>query len=59
MPAVAAKNFADLPLEKRQALGSRGGKNAHASGNAHQWTSEEARAAAKRSAKKRSKGKTT
>lgn len=50
-----AGNFSDLSPEERAKLGSRGGKTAHASGSAHQWTSEEARAAGKKSGRARKK----
>lgn len=39
--------FKDLPKDKMQALASMGGKVAHASGNAHEFTSEEAKEAGK------------
>jgi uncharacterized protein len=46
-------NFSDLPADKRRELGSRGGKNAQASGNAHKFTPEEARAAGRKSGRVR------
>lgn len=42
------KGFAVMDAEKQRALASKGGKAAHAKGTAHQWTSEEARAAGKK-----------
>lgn len=48
-----ARGFNLLSPEKRREIASQGGKAAHASGNAHQYTSEEARAAGmKRHSKK-------
>jgi len=38
-------NFANRPKEEVQEIASKGGKAAHASGHAHEFTSEEARAA--------------
>jgi uncharacterized protein len=49
-------NFSDLTPDQRRALGSRGGKNAHASGNAHKWTPEEARKAGRKSGRVRKRG---
>lgn len=45
----AARGFASMDPEKQRAIASTGGRAAHASGNAHQFTSEEARKAAVRS----------
>jgi len=42
------RGFATLSIERRKEIASMGGKAAHRSGNAHQYTSEQARAAAKR-----------
>ena len=39
------RGFAALTPEQRRDVASQGGRAAHASGNAHQFTSEEARAA--------------
>lgn len=39
------KGFARLSLEKRAEIAAKGGRAAHAKGNAHQFTSEEARKA--------------
>lgn len=43
----ALRGFATWSPEKRRAAASKGGKNAHALGVAHEFTSEEASAAAK------------
>jgi hypothetical protein len=37
-----------MSVERRREIASMGGKAAHASGNAHQWTSETARVAGKK-----------
>lgn len=39
------RGFQTLSAERRREIASQGGRAAHASGNAHQYTSEEARAA--------------
>ncbi len=39
------KGFAGMTLERRKEIASMGGKQAHASGNAHEFTSKEARRA--------------
>ncbi len=43
------RGFAGMDKEKQRAIASRGGKMAHAKGTAHQFTSEEARAAGRKS----------
>lgn len=40
------RGFAALTREQRRDIAAQGGRAAHASGNAHQYTSEEGRAAA-------------
>lgn len=48
------RGFAALTPQQRRDIASQGGRAAHASGNAHQYTSEEASAAAaKRQYRKR------
>jgi len=42
------RGFAAMSTEQRQAIARQGGKAAHAGGRAHQFTSEEAKAAAAR-----------
>lgn len=49
--------FARLTPEQRKALGARGGTMAAASGKAHRWTEEEARAAGKAGAAARAAAK--
>jgi len=42
------RGFASLTPERRKEIASQGGRAAHASGHAHQYTSDEARAAGKK-----------
>lgn len=42
------KGFASMDKAKQREIASKGGKAAHAKGNAHEWTSEEARAAGRK-----------
>lgn len=53
-PAEAAKKrgFARMSAQQQRAIASRGGKSAHATGKAHRWTRETARAAANRRVEK-------
>lgn len=43
-----SRGFAAMPPEKQRAIASQGGRAAHASGNAHQFTPEEASAAGRK-----------
>jgi hypothetical protein len=43
--ASGGRGFAGMDRERQREIASQGGRAAHASGNAHQFTSEEARAA--------------
>lgn len=53
-PTKKPRGFATLTPERRREIASQGGRAAHESGNAHQYTSDEARAAgSKRHAKRR------
>lgn len=45
-----ARGFAAMDEAQQRAIASKGGKAAHEKGTAHQWTSEEAREAGRRSA---------
>jgi general stress protein YciG len=45
LEGVKRRGFASMSPEKKREVSSRGGKMAHASGHAHQFTREEARAA--------------
>lgn len=42
------RGFARMDPQKQREIASKGGQAAHASGNAHQFTSEEARAAGRK-----------
>ncbi len=42
------RGFASMDKEKQREIARRGGKAAHVKGTAHQWTSEEARAAGRK-----------
>jgi uncharacterized protein len=42
------RGFASMDDEKKREIASKGGKAAHASGNAHEFTSEEAREAGRK-----------
>ncbi len=44
-PAGRGRGFASMTPEQRRVIASQGGKAAHAGGHAHQFTTEEARAA--------------
>lgn len=45
MTVKGKRGFASMSPEKQRMIASKGGKMAHKKGTAHQWTSEEARAA--------------
>lgn len=45
----SGRGFASMDPQRQRQIASQGGRAAHASGNAHQFTSEEARAAGARS----------
>ena len=42
------RGFASMDRGKQREIASKGGRAAHAKGTAHEWTSEEARAAGRR-----------
>jgi uncharacterized protein len=48
-PGASNRGFASMDPERQREIASQGGKAAHESGNAHEFNSEEARAAGKRS----------
>lgn len=48
-PGSTNRGFASMDPERQREIASQGGKAAHESGNAHEFNSEEARAAGKRS----------
>lgn len=47
-PAPKPRGFATMSPSKRSEIASKGGKAAHASGRAHRFTTEEARAAGRK-----------
>ncbi len=49
----AKRGFASMSPEKRAAIAASGGKAAHASGNAHQFTTEEAKVAGSKGGRSR------
>jgi len=56
-PVKKPRGFQTLTPEQRREIASQGGRAAHASGNAHEFTTEEARAAgSKRHVNRRSIG---
>lgn len=42
------RGFASMTVEQQREIASKGGKAAHAKGTAHEWNSEEARAAGRK-----------
>ncbi|THF71602.1 general stress protein [Deinococcus sp. Arct2-2] len=46
--ASSGRGFARMDPQRQREIASKGGQAAHASGNAHQFTSEEARAAGRK-----------
>lgn len=53
------RGFASMDAEKQREIASKGGKAAHEKGNAHEFTSEEAREAGRKGGKARGKTNTT
>jgi general stress protein YciG len=47
-PVRSRRGFAAMDQQRQREIASMGGKSAHASGHAHEFTSEEARAAGKK-----------
>ena len=45
---ISQRGFASMDLEKQRAIASEGGRAAHLSGHAHEFTSEEARLAGRK-----------
>lgn len=43
-----SRGFASMAADKQRAIASKGGREAHLKGTAHEWTSEEARAAGRK-----------
>jgi hypothetical protein len=50
---LGRQGFASMSVEKRKEISALGGKAAHQQGRAHRWTSEEARAAERKSLERR------
>lgn len=44
----STRGFASMSPDKQREIASKGGRAAHASGNAHQWDSQEAREAGRK-----------
>jgi uncharacterized protein len=51
----SGRGFASMDDKKQRMIASKGGKAAHARGTAHEWNSEEARAAGRKGGKARHK----
>jgi hypothetical protein len=48
LPHKQRRGFAAMSPDKRRQIASKGGRTAHELGTAHQWSSDEARAAGKK-----------
>ena len=53
MPNTSKRGFASMDGDKQRLIASKGGKAAHAKGTAHEWSSEEARAAGRKGGESR------
>jgi len=53
MANTSKRGFASMDLEKQRLIASKGGKAAHQKGTAHEWSSEEARAAGRKGGESR------
>jgi hypothetical protein len=53
MPNTSKRGFASMDGDKQRMIASKGGKAAHAKGTAHEWSSEEARAAGRKGGESR------
>lgn len=53
MANTSKRGFASMDGEKQRQIASKGGKAAHAKGTAHEWTSDEARAAGRKGGESR------
>jgi hypothetical protein len=53
LPTRAKRGFAAMPAERQRMIASLGGRAAHQSGHAHEFTSEEARIAGRKRHQKR------
>lgn len=53
MANTSKRGFASMDGEKQRTIASKGGKAAHAKGTAHEWSSDEARAAGRKGGESR------
>ncbi len=53
MANTSKRGFASMAGEKQRLIASKGGKAAHAKGTAHEWSSDEARAAGRKGGESR------
>ena len=53
MANTSKRGFASMDNDKQRQIASKGGRAAHAKGTAHEWTSEEARAAGRKGGESR------
>ena len=53
MSNTSKRGFASMDGEKQRTIASKGGRAAHAKGTAHEWSSEEARAAGRKGGESR------
>ena len=53
MPNTSKRGFASMDGDKQRLIASKGGKAAHAKGTAHEWSSDEARAAGRKGGESR------
>jgi general stress protein YciG len=53
MANTSKRGFASMDGDKQRQIASKGGRAAHAKGTAHEWTSEEARAAGRKGGESR------
>lgn len=51
--ATSKRGFASMDMDKQRSIASKGGKAAHIKGTAHEWSSEEARAAGRKGGESR------
>ena len=54
---TSRRGFASMSREKQREIASRGGKAAHEMGTAHEFTSEEARAAGRKGGRSRARNR--
>jgi general stress protein YciG len=54
---TSRRGFASMSREKQREIASRGGKAAHERGTAHEFTSEEARAAGRKGGRSRARNR--